>query len=279
MARNTGARALTIGRRAYAPPPLLSAVCLAALGALVPSRDAGAGLIVTTGAAAPSTRVIEQFEVGSTSFNSDLSWRTSSGWPHWAPRHRDIGQSFRVDEPNDVWLETLTLHMGSLGAMGTIADAGFHLEVWSVTDASDASGNVLLSSQSGSLPGSGAISSAIPYWTFDFDDVLVQHGHTYAIMLALDGSDVERSLFFANTWGGDYGYGRQMARIDGVWDGSFSKDLWFYVQGSQTPEPTSGVLVGGLTTIGALVRWRRRRGSSPCPEQGESARVALGSES
>lgn len=225
------------------------------LCAFLPSAgELSAGIIVTSSAAAPTTNIIASY---------DLMNDGNAYWWRWigdAGLNRvEMGQSFAVAPGNDMLADRLTLRAREHGT--AVLGQDYRLDIWEFSDASDTTGNALISTQLGTLPVSGLTTPS--YWTFDFDDVLLTAGKQYGIMLAFtEGADSQRYVHFVQDFVTGYSGGRLVSRAGTPPDWDFGgRDLTFYVQGSAAvPEPSSILLL----TVGAgvaVVLARRRRSS------------------
>ncbi len=171
--------------------------------------------------------------------------------------HVDLGQSFLISEANDVVIDKITIKLGSLGYGTAVAGADYHFELWTTSAAMDWTGDTLMTSQAGTLP--GTISPG-DFWAFDIDDIILANAQYYAFLLAFDaGPLTERYVCFANRYGApDYPYGRMMGRTGTptAWE-MHPHDLEFYVQGIVIPEPTTLLLLG--SGLAGLLFMRRRQ--------------------
>lgn len=238
---------------------------LAALGIfllLTAARQADAGILLTSSAAAPTTNVFASFDPGSDS--NALLWRwTTDGSDHLGPGRMEIGQSFLVPVGPTMLLDKVTVRAREFGA--SVPGAGYTLEVWSFTDASDGVGDALLASQSDVIPAVPAPGSPA-YWTFDIPDVALAGGGYYGFVLSFTaGPDAGRTVSLVQDFVGGYAGGRSVGRFGSPpdWPVNFGHDLTFYAQGgpqpTAVPEPTALLLViSGVTGLG--VRRLLRRG-------------------
>jgi len=184
------------------------------------------------------------------SFAEPWSWTGNTG-----NNHRDIGQSFLVPGAEPVQLGAVTLRAREVGS--SVPGSPFHIETWTVTDAFDGIGDVLVDTQTGVLPNSGLLASS--YWTFDVAPISLAGGGRYAFILAFDtGPDAQRFVNFVEDFNSGYTEGRWLARNDTPtnWS-SITNDAIFFLQSEPpAPEPSSYMLLG-FGALG-LVRQARR---------------------
>jgi len=219
-----------------------------------------AAITVTSDSLAPSDRILTSYTVGYDNFGDPFRWIGDSGG-----EHRDIAQSFLVFDANDWIVDKITLKAMLPYVGKSVPGQGFLLEMWTVSDAADWSGNELVSSQSGTFPTSGLTSA---YWTFDIADVSLAKEQYYAFVLGFEsGPDPERFVSLIQAYSA-YDYfpeGRMFLRIGTPtsWSSPYyssDKDFEFYVQGDVVPEPsTFAVFAVGAACVGAWRWWNRRK--------------------
>jgi hypothetical protein len=186
-----------------------------------------------------------------------MQWRDDLGWDHI-----EVCQSFLVGGNTDWNVDRITLKAREFGT--SVADQGFYLQLWTVGDAHDYTGNSLISTQSGTFPGSGL---GTGYWTFAFDHVNLPHGQYYAFLLGFDsGPDPQRFVNFIHAYSAYdlYPEGRMFCRMGtpAAWSTMThlgDRDFDFYVQG--IPEPGTLALIAPALLGFAGIAFRRMRRS------------------
>ena len=229
-------------------------VCLAAVALVFAfARNAEAAITVSVNSSPPSTDLLLSHG-GVTNFASQWRWigDNPTGNGH---EHTDLGQSFLVPGASDVVLDKITIRPRDVGT--AVSGASYNLEIWSFSDATDISGNSLVSSQTDVFPSSGLSSG---YWTFDIEDQALASGQQYGFILAFNnGPDSQLFINAVEDLNGAYTDGGKLSRegTPPVWS-AFRNfvDLDFYLQGSIIPEPsTLALTMLGMAGLG----WRRRR--------------------
>jgi hypothetical protein len=182
-------------------------------------------------------------------------------WVSDAPTDRwEACQSFFVGDDNDWIVDKITMRVRELGT--SVANQNFNLEFWTVSDASDYTGDSLISAQSGTFPASGL---AAGFWTFDLNAVNLSQGQHYAFVLAFDsGPDPQRFVNFVEDYSAydSYPGGRMFYRrgTPPVWATPFwlgAKDFEFYVQ--CVPEPGTFALIAPTVLGIAGLAFRKMR--------------------
>lgn len=234
----------------------------AALGAflLVAPRSAPAGILVTSSSTTPSDRVLTGYTVGYNNFGNTFQWTSDS-----SPSGRqDVAQSFRVSDANDWIADKITVKICA-GYVGTsVLNQGFTLQLWTVSDASDWSGNTLVSSQSATFPSSGLNAA---FWTFDMDNVILSKGQYYAFVLGFSsGPNAQRYVSLVQAYSaydlfpeGKMFFRRGTPQQWGTPTHLSDKDFEFYLQGSTVPEPSALALWATGTGSLLLMGWQRRK--------------------
>jgi hypothetical protein len=210
-----------------------------------------ASVFVTTNAAQPCGELLTYHSVGEDNFAWSCRWIGNSGTDH-----TEICQSFIVDSSNDWVVDKITVKVREFGT--SVENQDFRLDIWSVSDASDYTGNNLIDSQSGAFPASGLVSG---YWTFDLDDVTLSAGQYFAFVLGFEsGPDSQRFVNLVNEYSAYDTYigGRMFIRSGTPPDWSTTghvsdKDFDFYIQG--VPEPGIILLVG----LGGVMLRKRKK--------------------
>lgn len=207
------------------------------------------------GGAAPTTNVVIQHTAGG--FNNFAEpWHRDPGGSPSAPR-RDLGQTFLVTGSAPLSVGAITVWARDVGS--AVPNSGFTLEIWSFSNAADAEGDTLVTSQAGVFPGGLTTGNGVNrYWTFDIADVLLSTGQHYGYMLSFDAEAANRSVNLVEEFAGSFANGSQINRNnDGNW-GVVSGDQEFYIVA--VPEPSTIVLTGVAVAFTGFGWWRRRRG-------------------
>lgn len=148
---------------------------------------------------------------------------------------RDVGQIFSISSDSETaTLGRLVLRMSSIQAGEKALNAGFTLTVYEYSSAEELSEGPAISVQKGYLPGQ---LGSYEFLTFELEDVSLQTGKKYAVMLAFDQpspgrflnlmSAAEREnpggkgLFFS--WGENHGEGLLFSEREA--------NLWFMLLG------------------------------------------------
>jgi hypothetical protein len=183
---------------------------------------------VATSSSPPSADILTYYSVGYDNFVWGFQWKGDSG-----SDHLDVAQSFLVTGANDWIVDKITVKVREFGT--SVVNQGFNLQIWTVSDASDWSGDSLVSTQSGTFPSSGL---AAGYWTFDLNNVTLSSGQHYAFVLGFEaGADPQRFVNLVKAYSAYdlYPDGRMFGRAGTppVWitSPSSNKDFDFYVQG------------------------------------------------
>lgn len=205
------------------------------LSVILPQPAFASDISVTCSETAPteSDSLLASHPFSLSNFTWNVNWVGDLGWPDW--EHTDLGQSFLISAPDDVWMDKVTVKIGWNGYGGAAPGADYRLELWTVTDWFDWSGNTLIETQYGTLPTSGLL-GAHSYWTFDIENVKLITDQYYAFILAFeDGPVAGRYVGFAHTYGPpNYVDGRMIYRTGTppVWHPGKGHDLEFYVHGA-----------------------------------------------
>ena len=221
---------------------------------LISSAPVDAGIVVTTDATKPSTDVLVSYHVSATNFAYSWNWEGTDLYDH-----NELGQSFLISESSDVLLDKITLWARNVSA--SVEGQDYTLEIWNLSTSSDWNGDVLVSSQSDTLPSSG-LTVENQYWTFDIEDVRLANGEYYGFLLAFDnGPSSGLRVPFVGAYVDGFSDGRLISRrgTPPAWSTSFSdKDLDFALQGDAIPDPTTFVIWSLLGCFGmAVCRYRR----------------------
>jgi len=231
---------------------LIVAFCI-----LVTGKAANAAISVTSNSLPPSDHILTSYTVGYDNFGERFQWIGDSG-----SDHTDLAQSFLVSGADNWMVDKITVKVSGFGT--SVLNQNYTLEMWTVSNAADWSGNTLVSSQSATFPSSGLVSG---YWTFDVADVTLSKEQYYAFVLGFDsGPDSQRFVTMVHAYSAYdlYPDGRMFLRMGTPpsWSSPFhasDKDFEFYIQGSPVPEPATIIiwsLLGAGSWLGMRV-WRR----------------------
>lgn len=229
------------------------------LFALLGERTAHAGIVVTTSSSAPSDHVLTNYSVGYDNFAWPVKWTGDA-----TSDRRECAQSFLVSAANDWSIDKITVKVREFGT--SVVNQPYTLEMWTVSNAADTSGNALVSTQSATFPASGLTAG---YWTFDIADVTLTKGNYYVFVIGFNsGPDSERYFNLVNAYSGTdlFPDGRMFFRTgtppSWIFDAYNSNlDFDFSVQGSPVPEPSAvALLATGVASL-LFMAWRRRKRS------------------
>ena len=229
---------------------IIATLCLGSL--------AQAGVSVSTSSSAPSDHLLTYNSVGYDNFAWSIKWLGNLG-----SNRQEIAQSFLVSGANDWSIDRITIRVREFGT--SVVNQGFHLQVWSMSSASDYTGDSLVNAQLGTFPASGLSPG---YWTFGLEHITLSVGNYYAFVVGFEsGPASQRFINAVNAYSAYdlYPQGRMFLRQGTplVWTTTgyaSDRDFDFYVQGSPVPEPSCFLVLGsGILALAGMVR-RRRNG-------------------